>query len=669
MADVNLASDLNDQLKDAVVNNQDLLKGTRLYARLQDQILANEREIAEYIEGDVELTQSLIDKNKELLKLIQDKVDQSNDIEKRQKDIKDSYESQFDGVKKIKNTMAAIVSDPMAGMMLLATVITTQLVKSAKTAFELYKTQGLSSAEAVKTAGAIQSARVSSEGLLSSYEDFSRAATGLVEQFGSISNVSADTLGNVTTLQRLLGDTSGAVKLNALLSSGGKNAGQMTDQIERLSKEAGVGAAGVMKDLANNAAQLYGASEQETLELIKQSALLRQNGVSLEKAKSIADGMLDIESSLKAEMKARIALGKDVNLSQARNLAMQGKYGEMMQEINKQFGDVSDFASRSIPEQRMIAQAVGMSTDEFAEYAAMNEKVGDLTGDFSDATAEATDKQNNYTQALSTYGPVLASLIPTIGMMIMQQRMMNKLSTTGAKSGGMMNSMMGGASAGGGVGMTNLLKGAAALLVIAAAVFVLGKAFQQFADVSWGDIGMAVAALVIFTAAMFGLGALISGPGAIIFGAGVLGFIALGAALTVLGVGLMSIATGVGMLSELTNVLNPMTQLASGLMSLAPSFAAFGLSLVPLAMGLAAITPFLPALLALGAVGAIIVGSAGDGETSGAVGAADGALIDEIKGLRSDLQSQPIQVVFDGKVVSEITRKQGQQSSLRRATK
>ena len=667
MADVNLASDLNDQLKDAVVNNQDLLKGTRLYAKLQDQILANERAISEYIEGDVELTQSLVDKNKELLKLIQDKADQVDDIESRQKDIQDSYESQFDGVKKIKNTMAAIVSDPMTGMMLLATVITTQLVKSAKTAFEFYKTQGLSAGESAKTASAIQAARVSSEGLLSNYEDFEKAATGIVEQFGSLSNVTADTLGNVTNLQRYLGDTSGAIKLNALLSSGGKDASAMTDQIERLSREAGVGAAGVMQDLANNAAKLYGASEQETLELIKQSALLRQNGVSLEKAKSIADGMLDIESSLKAEMKARIALGKDVNLSQARNLAMQGKYGEMMQEINKQFGDVSDFASRSIPEQRMIAQAVGMSTDEFAEYAAMNEKVGDLTGDFSDATAEATDKQNNYTQALSTYGPVLASLIPTIGMMIMQQRMMNKLSATGSKSGGMMSSMMGGA---GGGGMTSLLKGAAALLIIAASVYVLGKAFQQFADVSWGDIGMAVAALVIFTAAMFGLGALISGPGAVIFGAGVIGFIALGAALTVLGVGIMSIAKGVGMLSELTNILNPMTQLASGLMSLAPSFAVFGLSLIPLAMGLAAITPFLPALLALGAVSGIIIGSGdGEGETSGAVGAADGALIDEIKGLRADLQSQPIQVVFDGKVVSEITRKQGQQSSLRRATK
>ena len=141
--------------------------------------------------------------------------------------------------------------------------------------------------------------------------------------------------------------------------------------------------------------------------------------------------------------------------------------------------------------------------------------------------------------------------------------------------------------------------------------------------------------------------------------------------MTVLGVGIMSMATGIDMLSGLTDVLTPLTGLAQGLLILAPSFAAFGLSLIPLALGLAAITPFLPTLLALGATGAIlgsIFGGGGEsaGESAGG-GTGDGSeLLDEIKGLRSDIQSQPILIQVDGKVVSEITKSQLKQSSFSR---
>lgn len=642
-----LAANLATTKKSAEVMD-DITKKMKGQISLEDQLNILEAEKQEYLKE--QLSKGAII-NKDLVKKLDLSIDllrkekQRTDLQGQLKDdLKESLGMNNKYVQAFKTGGAAALG--FAAMSFAVQQIAQGIKNTVGYAFDLYKTQGLSSGEAAKTAVEVQKARIGMEGMLSSAEDFNKAATGIIEQFGSLSNVSGDTLENVTNLQRYLGDTSGAIKLNALLSSGGKDAAGMTDQIERLSREAGVGAAGVMADLAGNAAKLYGASEQETLELIKQSVLLRQNGVSLEKAKSIADGMLDIESSLKAEMKARIALGKDVNLSQARNLAMQGKYGEMMEEINKQFGDISDFASRSVPEQRMIAQAVGMSTDEFAEYAAMNDKVGQLTGQMADETAEATAKQGDYTKALATYGPVLASLIPTIGMMIMQQKMLKKVGAAGAGKGDMISNM----ASGGGKAMTSLLKGAAAMLIIAAAIYVLGKAFQQFGDITWPNVFIGLGALAAFSALAIGLGAI--GPMVLI---GAASMLVLSSAVLVLGLGFQALSKG----------LEPLQQMG-GLMSLAPGIAALGLSLIPLAMGLAAIMPVLPALLALGAVGMMVGFGAGDGEGGGG---SDPSLLEEIKGLRADLQSQPIQVVFDGKVVSEITRKQSQQSSLRRATK
>lgn len=641
-----LAANLATTKKSAEVMD-DITAKMKGQISLEDQLSILEREKQEYLEEQLSSGKLI---NNDLVK----KLDLSIDLLRKEKqrtdlqadlkdDLKESLGLNNKYVEAFKTGGAAALG--FAAMSYAIKEISQGIKNTVGYAFDLYKNQGLSSGEAAKTAVEIQKARVGMEGLLSSAEDFNQAATGIIEQFGSLSNVSGDTLENVTNLQRYLGDSSSAVKLNSLLSSGGKNAAAMTDQIESLARQSGVNAAGVMEDLANNAAKLYGASEQETLELIKQSALLRQNGVSLEKAKNIADGMLDIESSLKAEMKARIALGKDVNLSQARNLAMQGKYGEMMQEINKQFGDVSDFASRSIPEQRMIAQAVGMSTDEFAEYAAMNDKVGELTGQLSDENEKATAKQQNLTKAAMAYGPVLASLIPTIGMMIMQRKMLNKVASSGAGSGDMMSNVMGG----GGKAMGSLLKGAAAMLIIAAAIYVLGKAFQEFGDITWPNVFIGLGALAAFSALAIGLGAI--GPMVLI---GAAAMLVLSSAVLVLGLGFQALSKG----------LEPLNAMG-GLMSLAPGIAALGVSLIPLAIGLAAITPFLPALLALGAVGMMVGFGSGDGEGGGT----DPALVDEIRGLRADLQSQPIQVVFDGKVVSEITRKQGQQSSLRRATK
>jgi hypothetical protein len=167
--------------------------------------------------------------------------------------------------------------------------------------------------------------------------------------------------------------------------------------------------------------------------------------------------------------------------------------------------------------------------------------------------------------------------------------------TAPAAGGRGMGSMMRGIKA------TDLIKGAGAILILSAALFVAAKAFQQFGDVTWPavamglvglagmatiayvlgkaqgemikgaiavailgvalipfafamsliaglDIGSVIAAaagLVIFSAAVFGLGLLMSsGVGAFIFGAGLLALAGLGVAMGVLGAGLLIAGAG-----------------------------------------------------------------------------------------------------------------------------
>ena len=112
-----------------------------------------------------------------------------------------------------------------------------------------------------------------------------------------------------------------------------------------------------------------------------------------------------------------------------------------------------------------------------------------------------------------------------------------------------------------------------------------------------------------------------------------------------------------------------LVMIAPGLIALAGVFALLGASMIPFAMGLAFITPFLPTLLILGAMLPLIAGAlgfGGEGESEGAGGGVSSdPLLDEIKGLRRDIQSQPVQIVIDDKVVSTMNKKNVRMQSYR----
>ena len=74
-------------------------------------------------------------------------------------------------------------------------------------------------------------------------------------------------------------------------------------------------------------------------------------------------------------------------------------------------------------------------------------------------------------------------------------------------------------------------KGLLGIAALGLSIIPFAFAMSLFSGVSWTGVIAGAAALVIFAAAAFGLGALLAGPGAIIFGAGVIGIAALGVAM------------------------------------------------------------------------------------------------------------------------------------------
>ena len=135
----------------------------------------------------------------------------------------------------------------------------------------------------------------------------------------------------------------------------------------------------------------------------------------------------------------------------------------------------------------------------------------------------------------------------------------------------------------------------------------------------------------------------------------------LGPNLKLAGEGLRDVAGNVGIISGsidgLSGSVSQLNAVGTGLMGVSGALAAMafsGLLAMPIIGALIGLAAVAPALEGLGS----FFGIGGDDEG----GDSDSELLNEIKGLRSDLQTQPIMLTIDGKAVQSISRVQSRQS-------
>ena len=190
-------------------------------------------------------------------------------------------------------------------------------------------------------------------------------------------------------------------------------------------------------------------------------------------------------------------------------------------------------------------------------------------------------------------------------------------------------------------------KGLLGIAALGLSIIPFAFAMTLFSDVNWTGVIAGAAALVIFAAAAFGLGALLAGPGAILFGAGVIGIAALGVAMLPLataaklagegmkdfGAGVKDIAANISQIASLEETLSIFKdqELINGIYSM-------GFAIAFLNSQLSALGTNLPAL-------AEINKSKNEQSANGEVV----AKLDELIGL---MQSGAIAVNIDGTKVS-----------------
>ncbi len=90
-------------------------------------------------------------------------------------------------------------------------------------------------------------------------------------------------------------------------------------------------------------------------------------GFELSQMEGISGNILDFESSIASEMEAELLTGRQLNLEKAREAALTGETGVLMDEISKQVGTQQDFLKMNVIQRQALAKAVGLEANELAD--------------------------------------------------------------------------------------------------------------------------------------------------------------------------------------------------------------------------------------------------------------------------------------------------------------
>ena len=199
------------------------------------------------------------------------------------------------------------------------------------------------------------------------------AENELAAAFGTSTGLSEQMVADQVMLAKQMKlSNEAAAGFQSLSVTSGQSVDQMIDSIldqtVALENQAGIHLDNkkVIEDVAKVGGQLR-AQYQNNPKLIAAAVIqAKRLGIEMEQAKKMSESMLDFESSLEKELTAELLTGKNLNLERARGLALQGKSVEAAAEMLKEVGSLEEFMAMNPIQQKALADAVGMTTDELA---------------------------------------------------------------------------------------------------------------------------------------------------------------------------------------------------------------------------------------------------------------------------------------------------------------
>jgi len=183
-------------------------------------------------------------------------------------------------------------------------------------------------------------------------------ASNLTANFG----LSAGNVGKLARQMQAVGSTSLEASINTIEMGG------------ELARAANVPVADVMNDVAQNTEFFARFAKDGGVNIIAAGIAAKKLGLEMANLASIADSLLDFESSITKQMEAEVLLGKELNLEKAREMVFNNDIAGAMAEVSKLVSP-EEFQKMDAVRRSTLAGAVGLDAATFAKAIS-----GDTTG-------------------------------------------------------------------------------------------------------------------------------------------------------------------------------------------------------------------------------------------------------------------------------------------------
>lgn len=232
----------------------------------------------------------------------------------------------------------------------------------------------------------IKSVSTEMAGLGATTEEVATAAIAFTNELAPTEQISKATLGSMVALNKNFGiGVQESAQLNKIFQNiGGLSQEQsqyLIGQTAQMAKMAGVAPDKVIKDMAENSEYAYRYFNGSPTELAKAAVQAAKLGTSIKQAGEMADGLLDFENSITAELEASALLGTNLNLSQARYLAANNDILGAQQAVLDQVSNLGNLTKLNRYEQEALTKATGMEMGDLINQQRIRERFGSLNAE------------------------------------------------------------------------------------------------------------------------------------------------------------------------------------------------------------------------------------------------------------------------------------------------
>ena len=215
-----------------------------------------------------------------------------------------------------------------------------------------------------------------------SMSDYIKTATDLTRQLGSNAEAifSPQTMAEASLLTNAMGLAVDEANNLAILSRTARVEMDKqddaiiasVDNFNKFNRTAFTGAQ-IMKDVAKTSAATTVSLGFSAERIAKANLEAKKLGLSLDQVDKTAESLLNFEQSISSELEAELLTGKNINLEQARLLALNNDLEGVAKELGKNQELLNSYVNGNRISQESIAKSMGMSREEMGKMI-MNQK-------------------------------------------------------------------------------------------------------------------------------------------------------------------------------------------------------------------------------------------------------------------------------------------------------